>query len=73
MSSNAPKEETPNNQNSSPLMTPDEVAKLLQVHASWVYSHQDELPGIVRLGRYVRFRRKAIAEFLQADLSCEKP
>ena len=42
------------------LLTAEEVAALLRVPRSWVYSHLDLLP-VVRLGRYVRFRRKGIA------------
>jgi excisionase family DNA binding protein len=57
--------------NNSPLLTPDEVAKALRVHVSWVYAHQQEIPGFVRLGRYVRFRRVAIDEFLHAKTSCQ--
>jgi excisionase family DNA binding protein len=57
--------------NNSPLLTPDEVAKALRVHLSWVYAHQQEIPGFVRLGRYVRFRRVAIDEFLHAKTSCQ--
>jgi excisionase family DNA binding protein len=57
--------------NNSPLMTPDEVAKTLRVHRSWVYAHQQEIPGLVRLGRYVRFRRAAIEEFLHAKSPCQ--
>ena len=48
----------------SPLATPVEVAKMLQVPPTWVYAHQNELPGLLRLGRYVRFRRTAIEQFL---------
>lgn len=51
------------------LLTVDEVAALLKVKASWVYdridaSHGDRLPHI-RLGRYVRFERSAVLEFVQ--------
>jgi len=53
------------------LMTPDEVARVLRVHRSWVYAHQQELPGFVRLGRYVRFRRIAIEEFLRQKFPCQ--
>jgi len=55
----------------SPLMTPEEVAKVLRVHRSWVYAHQQDLPGLVRLGRYVRFRRIAIEEFLRQKFPCQ--
>lgn len=46
------------------LVTPSEVAKLLRVPVTWVYTHQKELPGLLRLGRYVRFRRVAIEQML---------
>jgi Helix-turn-helix domain len=48
----------------SALATPVEVAKMLRVPPTWVYAHQNELPGLLRLGRYVRFRRAAIELFL---------
>jgi Helix-turn-helix domain len=46
------------------LATPAEVANLLRVPVTWVYAHQRELPGLLRLGRYVRFRRVAIEQLL---------
>jgi predicted DNA-binding transcriptional regulator AlpA len=47
------------------LATAVEVAKMLRVPPTWVYAHQEELPGLLRLGRYVRFRRSAIKEFME--------
>jgi excisionase family DNA binding protein len=41
------------------LLTADEVARILRVPKSWVYSHLSEIP-IIRLGRYVRFRRSDV-------------
>ena len=41
------------------LLTAGEVAARLRVPRSWVYSHLALLP-VVRLGRYVRFRRRGI-------------
>jgi len=38
------------------LLDAGEVAQILRVPRSWVYSHLKELP-VIRLGRYVRFRR----------------
>jgi excisionase family DNA binding protein len=46
------------------LLTADEVAQILRVPKSWVYSHLSELP-VIRLGRYVRFRRSEIDGFLE--------
>jgi hypothetical protein len=37
------------------LLTADEVAAILRVPRSWIYSHLSELP-VIRLGRYVRFQ-----------------
>jgi len=52
------------------LLTADEVAVILRVAKSWVYSHLRDLPAI-RLGRYVRFRRSDIDEFLASKGSCQ--
>jgi excisionase family DNA binding protein len=46
------------------LATPDEVAKMLRVPTTWVYAHQKDIPGLLRLGRYVRFRRAVVEQFL---------
>ena len=46
------------------LLKAEEVAQILRVPKSWVYSHLQELPAI-RLGRYVRFRRYDIERFLE--------
>ena len=46
------------------LLDAGEVAEILRVPRSWVYSHLKELPTI-RLGRYVRFRRSEIERFLE--------
>ena len=46
------------------LLDACEVAQILRVPRSWVYSHLKELP-VIRLGRYVRFRRSEIERFLE--------
>ena len=46
------------------LLNADEVAQILRVPRSWVYGHLNELP-VIRLGRYVRFRRCEIERFLE--------
>ncbi|HZR31364.1 MAG TPA: helix-turn-helix domain-containing protein [Terriglobales bacterium] len=51
------------------LITPQELADILRVHKNWVYGHQSELPTI-RLGRYIRFRRRDIHRMLEARVSC---
>lgn len=40
----------------SVLLNAEEIAQILRVPKSWIYSHLHELPAN-RLGRYVRFRR----------------
>ena len=52
------------------LLTVDEVAAILRVPKSWVYAHLSDLPTI-RLGRYVRFKRSDIDEFLLRRGSCQ--
>src|SRR5262249_29476584 len=51
------------------LLTVEDVAALLKVNPSWVYdrtspTHRGRLPHI-RLGRYIRFERSAVLEFIQ--------
>ena len=51
------------------LMTVQEVAEMLKVKVSWVYDrisneHHDPLPHL-RLGRYIRFERTLVLQFLQ--------
>jgi len=52
------------------LLDATEVAQILRVPRSWVYSHLQELPAI-RLGRYVRFRRSEVERFLEERGSCQ--
>jgi hypothetical protein len=46
------------------LFDAETVATLLCVPQSWVYANADEIPGVLRLGRYVRFRPAIIHLFL---------
>ena len=48
------------------LMTATEVAALLQVTVEWVWdqSRRGEMPS-VKLGKYRRFRRSAILEWVE--------
>jgi hypothetical protein len=46
------------------LLQAEEVAVLLKVPKSWVYSNADQIPGAIRLGRYLRFRPAVIKSFL---------
>ena len=55
------------------LMTAQDVAEMLQVPRTWVYAEAraGRLPH-VSLGRYRRFRRQAIEQYL-ADLEHGRP
>ncbi len=62
-------------QNADLLLTVGEVARLLKVPNSWVYDHvrpssRPLLPH-VKLGKYLRFRRQDIEDFLAYE--CEGP
>lgn len=46
------------------LLEAAQVSALLKVPASWVYANADQIPGVLRLGRYLRFRPDTINEFL---------
>ena len=46
------------------LLQAEEVATLLKVRKSWVYANADQIPGSIRLGRYLRFRPAVIMAFL---------
>jgi excisionase family DNA binding protein len=52
------------------LLTPDDVAELLQVNKSWVYeaARDGRIPH-VRLGRYVRFEPEEIEAWLKTQRS----
>jgi excisionase family DNA binding protein len=51
---------------SGPLLTADQVAKLLGVPRSWVYeqSRRGQIPTVT-LGRYRRYRAEAIEAWLE--------
>jgi len=52
------------------LLTADEVAAILRVPKSWVYSHLSELP-VIRLGRYAHFKRSDVERFLENRGPCQ--
>jgi excisionase family DNA binding protein len=52
------------------LLTADDVAGILRVPKSWIYSHLSDLP-VIRLGRYVRFKRSEVERFLEERGSCQ--
>ncbi len=49
------------------LLEAEQVATLLKVPTSWVYANADQIPGVLRLGRYVRFRPVIITQFLSGS------
>lgn len=51
----------------APLLTVEEVANLLRVPPSWVYANKRFIPGYVQLGRYVRFRKGPIVQFMSSS------
>jgi hypothetical protein len=53
------------------LLEADQVATLLTVPPSWVYANADQIPGVLRLGRYIRFRPTVIAQFLNGSEACQ--
>jgi excisionase family DNA binding protein len=50
------------------LMTADELARALRVNTAWIYTQtrNDRIPHIT-LGRYVRYRRATILDWLQEN------
>lgn len=49
------------------LFVAERVAELMTVPESWVYANADEIPGVLRLGRYVRFRPAIVRLFLNGS------
>jgi hypothetical protein len=50
-----------------PLLDAAGAASLMGVPKSWVYANADEIPGVLRLGHYVRFRPAVLLPFLQGS------
>lgn len=48
------------------LLTAAEVASRLRVPVSWVRKNGGHLPGLVRLGKYVRWDEKRLDELIAA-------
>ncbi len=46
------------------ILTVEQVASRLQLKASWVYAHADQL-GAYRAGKYLRFRWQRVLERLE--------
>jgi len=50
-----------------PLYDAARASLLMDVPKSWVYANADDIPGILRLGHYVRFRPTILLPFLQGS------
>ena len=50
-----------------PLYDAERASLLMGVPKSWVYANADEIPGVLRLGHYVRFRPAVLLPFLQSS------
>lgn len=46
------------------LLDASEVAQRLRVPVSWVRKHGGDLPGVVRLGKYIRWDSGKVDEFI---------
>ena len=53
------------------LLVAEQVAALMKVPPSWVYANADKIPGVLRLGRYVRFRPTVVRQFLSGSEACQ--
>jgi len=53
------------------LLVAEDVAALMNVPTSWVYANADQIPGVLRLGHYVRFRPATIHQFLAGSETCQ--
>lgn len=56
------------------ILRPEEVAQLLRTSLSWVYEksrrrQRDPLPCL-RIGRYIRFEKTAVIEWLRSHANC---
>jgi len=54
-----------------PLLNSEQIAPRLKVPTSWVYANADQIPGFLRLGRYVRFRPSVFNQFIGGSEACQ--
>lgn len=55
-----------NQQTESILMDVHETAQLFGCADSWVYRHPQLLPGMVRIGNMIRYRRSELLNFISS-------
>lgn len=48
------------------LLKASDVAQRLRVPVSWVRKHGGQLPGVVRLGKYIRWDSAKLDQFIAA-------
>lgn len=54
-----------------PLFKAEQIAPRLKVPISWVYANASQIPGFLRLGRYIRFRPSLFNKFIGGSEACQ--
>lgn len=54
-----------------PLFNAEQIAPRLKVPISWVYANASQIPGFLRLGRYIRFRPSLFNKFIGGSEACQ--
>lgn len=49
------------------LLDAERAAELMHVPKSWVYANAEDIPGVLRLGHYIRFRPAVLVPFLEGS------
>ena len=49
------------------MLTVQEVAELLRISPKSVYASKEEIPGLIRIGRTLRFSRDILLSYLGID------
>ena len=57
-----------------PLLTTDDIAEIVHQHPMTIYrkARAGEIPGVVKLGRAIRFKESSIKEWIAAGESDPK-
>ncbi len=57
------------------LLTPQEAAALLRVPVGWVYARTrlGQMPGMVRIGKYVRINRQDLVAWVESQTNGTRP
>ncbi len=53
--------------------TVHDVAQILDVPPSWVYPHADEIPGLVRTGKYLRWDLRDVVNWRANGRCADEP